>query len=627
VGWPPPIRITKNAEIRCDASEGSEAESFTATEYEVSAIGSESGKVARRLPVYEFYWANLSRAGTGFLGGLRQSWQFVVGLPRVGYQALVHRSATRRGQEILTAARRLFCVAWVLIVVRLLVSLLLIVAMGQLKVGWLRYYDVIFPLDLATFTIIMGFSILRFLLWLADRRVARNSVTAGLTLAITLLVTQALPLTVLELTGFDQKANSLETWYNISPLGAQESNNGAPWFYYTNSLPGFIPYLEYGLITIWAIATGLFYGLRIHGAPIQLEDNVGAERIERRMARALTGSYRFWVALTFIALVITPIVWWAEFLCVRTTGHSFYFLYDPGLSVAFDPIQSFIKNFWTRFVSYIAFVFVWGVLTLPWLRRGITPLLELVFDISNYFPPVPILDDHTASRLLLGGQRRPPHFGSLDQALVVRLRELLHFVHARHGVPVVVVGHSLGSIIALSALDDWQPEQEVPWIYLITMGNPLTLLMKFFPHLYGQDRSRGGWNLHCVCRWLNLYRAGDPIGRKLSFFKASANTKSPEGVRKGSGTHLQGQSTQQSEQHETQDHPACPLPENRLIGNGGHFDYFRDDEVARHIIAWITSSETPSPPSFEAGNVSECSAPPLSPSPPEHDTRPDGESV
>ena len=57
-----------------------------------------------------------------------------------------------------------------LIVVRLLVSLLLILAMGQLKVPWLGYYDLIFPLDLATYTIIMGFSILRFVMWLADHR-------------------------------------------------------------------------------------------------------------------------------------------------------------------------------------------------------------------------------------------------------------------------------------------------------------------------------------------------------------------------------------------------------------------------------------------------------------------------
>ena len=102
-------------------------------------------------------------------------------------------------------------------------------------------------------------------------QVGRNSVTAGLTLTISLLVSQALPLTLLELTGFDEKANSLNTWYDISPSGAHKPSNGAPWFYYTNSMPGFIPYLEYGLITLWAIATALFYGLRIHGASVQPE--------------------------------------------------------------------------------------------------------------------------------------------------------------------------------------------------------------------------------------------------------------------------------------------------------------------------------------------------------------------
>ena len=182
-------------------------------------------------------------------------------------------------------------------------------------------------------------------MWLADHRLAHNSVTAGLTLTISLLVSQALPLTLLELTGFDEKANSLNTWYDISPLGAHKPSNGAPWFYYTNSMPGFIPYLEYGLITLWAIATALFYGLRIHGASVQPEDSATAKRNEQRMARLLAGTYYFWVALTFLALVVTPIVWWAELLCVRTTGHSLYFLYDPRFTRGFRSDPNFYQEF------------------------------------------------------------------------------------------------------------------------------------------------------------------------------------------------------------------------------------------------------------------------------------------
>ena len=96
-------------------------------------------------------------------------------------------------------------------------------------------------------------------------------------------------------------------------------------------------------------------------------------------------------------------------------------------------------------------------------------------------------------------------------------------------------------------------------------------------------------------RWLNMYRAGDPIGRGLSFSPANVNTQLVKSVPQTGEDRLHPSSGQGSEQRDPQAQPACPQPENRLIGNGGHFDYFRDDEVARQIMAWITSPETPFP--------------------------------
>ena len=555
--------VTKTADVRCDARDGSEAETFTVAAYEIAALGSEPGRVARRLPVYEFYWANLSRGGTGFIAELKQSWQCVVGLPRIGYQALTHPAGNRFSRAILALMRPIYCIAWVLIVVRLLVSLLLIFVMGrmtedQIRNTWLRYYDVVFLIDLATAALILLFSTLRAVLWAAEREASHALHAAGLTLAITLLVTQALPLTILEFTGFDQRVYRLRTWFDISPGGGHLPDNGAPWFYYINSLPGFIPYLDYGLITLWAITTGLFYAIGVRRPTIQPADGgTTVEHIERRMSVIVARGDYFWRFMTFVVLFITPLIWVTEFVHIRTTSRSLFPLYEPG---TLDILQYIIKGLWYNFVSYIAFVFIWGILTLPWLRREFAPLLELVFDVSNYFPPVPILDDHPTTRLLLGGQRHPPHFGTLRQALAIRLREVLLFAHRRHGGTVAVVGHSLGSIIALSALDGWPSEVDELRVDLVTMGSPFSTLETLFPHVYGRRRTQGGWQLPCVRRWLNLYRAGDPIGRKLAFTSAL-------------------------------DVPSS-RPKNELIGNGGHLNYFGDDEVASRIVSWLSPTMT-----------------------------------
>ena len=132
---------------------------------------------AGRIPIYEFYWSTLSRKGQGFLGELERTWRFLSGLPRIGYQALVPAISARAG-GLLRVARAAFCVAWVLLILRLIFSLALIFALlradtKQVSLSTLlhdknlpapakdddysvtlpatpvRYYDALLPLDLA----------------------------------------------------------------------------------------------------------------------------------------------------------------------------------------------------------------------------------------------------------------------------------------------------------------------------------------------------------------------------------------------------------------------------------------------------------------------------------------------
>jgi alpha-beta hydrolase superfamily lysophospholipase len=98
--------------------------------------------------------------------------------------------------------------------------------------------------------------------------------------------------------------------------------------------------------------------------------------------------------------------------------------------------------------------------------------------------------------------------------LRARLRALIELAGRRHRGPLRVVAHSLGSIIALSALDDWQGPGAV--VELTTIGSPLMLLARRLPCEYGAARlDRGHRRMPAVVRWRNYYFDQDLIGRRL----------------------------------------------------------------------------------------------------------------
>ena len=138
-----------------------------------------------------------------------------------------------------------------------------------------------------------------------------------------------------------------------------------------------------------------------------------------------------------------------------------------------------------------------------------------MIDVLNYLPPRPYIDAWWLPRLLLGGRRstgRP----SLHEVLRVRLRALIELAGRRHGEPVRVVAHSLGTIIALSALDDWPGAGAGTAVDLTTIGSPLMLLAERLPCQYGAARQDGGHrHLPAVVRWRNYYLDQDMIGRRI----------------------------------------------------------------------------------------------------------------
>jgi hypothetical protein len=315
------------------------------------------------------------------------------------------------------------------------------------------------------------------------------------------------------------------------------------------------------------------------------------------MACVLRLTHGFWAVLALLVLVVAPGLRWWDFARIVLGRQPLPPVYLPNdRSVG----EFLIWWLWMPWLVNVFILFVWGVIAWPALRSAVAPALELVFDVVNYFPPVPVLDHYRATRWLLGGRGQPERGNSpgLAQRLAKRLQQIIWYAHRHPGGrppdergadvsgvdragPVAVVGHSLGAVIAISALDRWdgtfdgtEPGDPLE-VDLVTLGSPLPLLAKTFPHLYGTKRPDGGCVvLPTVRSWLNLYRAADIIGR-------ASDPQMIERILRANPD------------------LATRLGEEN-ISNGGHSGYFADDRVATTLVQWLFTAP-PSPPSGKVG--------------------------
>lgn len=163
--------------------------------------------------------------------------------------------------------------------------------------------------------------------------------------------------------------------------------------------------------------------------------------------------------------------------------------------------------------------------------------------------------------------------------MIGRYRAVLAEVRARGYGHVVIMAHSQGSALSLATLTGDldrspalkpAPADQVPaTLTLLTYGCPATqTYARRFPTQFATWR-RGA---PTITRWLNVYRAGDFIGRDI----ASPDQYDPRVVSTPSGG------------------PACL--QERCLGPGHHTRYFADERwrrVARHVVA------TPCPASLD----------------------------
>lgn len=100
------------------------------------------------------------------------------------------------------------------------------------------------------------------------------------------------------------------------------------------------------------------------------------------------------------------------------------------------------------------------------------------------------------------------------------LEQLAEFIHQKQGASenLVIVAHSLGTIIALDYLCNWRAEDRGHNILLITMGSPYRrFFLSWLPGVLFDRRATVG-RISAKChsfRWLNVYRPWDYIGTSL----------------------------------------------------------------------------------------------------------------
>ena len=108
----------------------------------------------------------------------------------------------------------------------------------------------------------------------------------------------------------------------------------------------------------------------------------------------------------------------------------------------------------------------------------------------------------------------------LQEALCQDLRQKLRT--APPDGDVYLLGHSLGSVILVDALTNSPPDFGRRRVFLVTGGSPIRrwFTRYFRGLLFPSTPTACTWNLAQaarVIRWVNVYRAADPIGASLGF--------------------------------------------------------------------------------------------------------------
>jgi len=195
-------------------------------------------------------------------------------------------------------------------------------------------------------------------------------------------------------------------------------------------------------------------------------------RVSMELAAIITSS------VLFVALALAPLLWHVHISLVDAVRIT-------------SSLAGIILGF--GFVSTFLLVYL------------LSPLLKIVSDIFRYA-------------------------GDADyrEEIQSRMVEKVRAIGSLRDRRVFLVGHSLGSVIALnSLLRSDSPWSEAKQIVLVTMGSPLKRLFnRFFPEWCADPASMATYlaGQKRIVRWINVYRPFDPIGTRLTSIRTHASS-------------------------------------------------------------------------------------------------------
>ncbi|WP_435011949.1 hypothetical protein P12x_006185 (plasmid) [Tundrisphaera lichenicola] len=303
----------------------------------------------------------------------------------------------------------------------------------------------------------------------------------------------------------------------------------------------------------------------------------------------------------FVALfILVPVTLWVSVMgvCLGAFHVPFFVFASGNMDASNEPIYRAVVIFSSIVISVLFPLNL--IMFSSELRSMFFPVMELAQDVGNYFPRVRGVDQTVLGRAFFG-DREECGGSSLAAVLDDRLRSLLTFVHRRHGAPTPVVGHSLGTVIALSALERWAPispresDSPVPATTpppegfaadLVTLACPLRRIWERYPQFVSHEGSEvRPPSLPTLRRWMNWNREDEPIGSRFALktvdfgMNTSWNQAGPIPVTDFGAT----PST-------FVDGPKAD-PTHRYLG--GHSGYFEDDEVAMAVARWLCLTSRP----------------------------------
>ncbi len=488
-----------------------------ADHYWVPTVDIVSSADSRRIRIYEFYWADASRYELGWVSHLVSFVRLTVGLPRLALFGIQRASAYSVG----------VFVCWTLMLIRTLWVI------ANLWVGPRLGFSTsisrrVLILDVLLNSCFFLFGLSSLVLRGQLRKLGINAQVGMICTTISFLLLQSLPYAFFP----------IHVGAPSSPSVSSSIFGRSDWFYAPNTLVGVWPYLEYW--AIWAFGASL---IALSGIVLRRAWLRGAlDAVEDCVSAWTRRTLSFILVLAFSSLVFSPGLFLLDLLSLLRG--------DLPADALFDSVRD----------PLIASYFVWLVRTAVWpaafvsgalilsgdVRQAMKPILELVFDLESY------LFRHVSRMVSAEGIESPL---TLRERLAERLSALVSQACGAHKNGVVVVAHSLGSVIAWESLLRLPPSVAEK-VDFLTMGSPLMTLSWAYPGVYG--RSDAWMSIRARTRsWHNLYQGADVVGRALTFPSSTG----------------------------------ASIVSNRRIGGGGHLAYFEHAALADQVLACWQESE------------------------------------